>query len=347
MGRDFYKILGVPRGSSENEIKKAYRKLALKYHPDRNKEKGAEEKFKDIGRAYEVLSDKKKKQTYDRFGEEGLQNGGSTGSTGSNQSGQSFSDAHDIFNMFFQNPGAQNFGSGFNMNNMDTNMDEEFSNTFGSFNGFGGIPGFSSFNGRGPHISGENIGQSRSFGQPQKRKGGSVEHDLKVTLENLYHGVTKRMKIVRQRKQCNGSFEGIPKILTIDVKQGWKEGTKITFNGEGDEKPGHTAGDIVFVVKQLPHENFERKGTDLIYKAEICLREALVGSTVMVPLITGGLHPLTIKGLQSTNQVHRIPNQGMPLSKSPQSRGDLIVKFDIKLSTLTQQQRELAADVLK
>ncbi|KFW10731.1 DnaJ subfamily B member 4, partial [Eurypyga helias] len=201
MGKDYYKILGIQSGANEDEIKKAYRKMALKYHPDKNKDPSAEEKFKEIAEAYDVLSDPKKRAVYDQYGEEGLKTGG--GSSG---------------------------GSG---------------NTFHyTFHG-------------DPHAT-----------------LASFLRGLKVSLEEIYHGSTKRMKITRRRLNADGrTMRTEDKILNIVIKRGWKEGTKITFPKEGDATPDNIPADIVFILKDKPHSHFKRDGTNVVYTANISLKE--------------------------------------------------------------------------
>ena len=270
MGKDYYKVLGVSRNATEDELKKAYRKLALKYHPDKNKEKGAEDKFKEIGEAYEVLSDKQKREIYDKYGEEGLKGGvpgGGGGSGGFESGGQNYTwtyhgDPNATFASFFggSNPFETMFnlgghgGHGFRHGGpepMDIDADD-----FGGFN-FG--PGFSSGHG----------------GRPGgKRQDPPVHYDLKVALEDINKGCTKKMKISRKVLNPDGQSTRIEeKVLEINVKPGWKEGTKITFPKEGDQHPNRIAADIVFTLKNKPHQTFKRDGNHLIYKHKVSLKE--------------------------------------------------------------------------
>ena len=284
MGKDFYKILGVARGADDDEIKKAYRKMALKYHPDKNKSPGAEEKFKEIAEAYEILSDSKKKEIYDKYGEEGLKQGAGGGGGGGSPSGGSYSytyhgDPHETFKAFFGDenpfqgfffnagpggPGGPNrmFSHGFGGDPMD--VDEDPFGHGGGFSGFGGPPGFG-----GPNMHG-----SHPQGMRRKHQDAPVVHDLKVSLEDIYHGVTKKMKITRKVLNPDKRTTRVEdKVLTVEIKKGWKAGTKITFPKEGDQTPNNVPADIVFVIKDKPHKTFARDGSDLKYKAKIGLRE--------------------------------------------------------------------------
>ncbi|KAF5890914.1 dnaJ subfamily B member 1-like, partial [Clarias magur] len=252
MGKDYYSILGIQKGASEDEIKKAYRKQALKYHPDKNKSPGAEEKFKEIAEAYDVLSDPKKKDIYDRFGEEGLK-GGAGGGGGPNGPGFTYTfqgDPHAMFSEFFggRNPFEHIFGRMGGEDDMD--VDDPFA-------GFG--------LGGGRHFGG---------GRLEKKQDPPVTHELRVTLEEVFSGCTKKMKISRRRLNPDGrTTRTEDKILTVEVKKGWKEGTKITFPKEGDQTPTNIPADVVFIVKDKPHPMFKRDGSDIIYPAKVSLKE--------------------------------------------------------------------------
>jgi len=352
MGRDFYQILGVDRGASDDDIKKAYRKAALKYHPDKNQSPGAEEKFKEISLAFEVLKDKQKRSVYDRFGEEGLNSSGTGGGAGgANGSGANFAykqnlDPHDLFNMMFGGAaGGRNGASAAhnifgNLNGMGSGNSSRssFMDHEDAFSGFGSgfdSAGFDPFASNGMH--------SRAKHRPLK-KVDKLEHELVISLEDLYHGITKRMKISRKRRQANGTYRPEDTILTIEVKPGWKEGTKITFNNEGDEKPNHSAGDIIFVLKEANHARLKRKGNDLVFTAEITLREALLGGTVSIPLLDGKNYSHKFKPLNDTAHKIRVVGKGMPLSKNRAQKGDLLIKFEVMFSGMSGEQRQLLAD---
>ena len=312
MGKDYYSVLGISKGASENEIKKAYRKMALKYHPDKNKSKDAEEKFKEIAEAYEVLSDPKKRGVYDQFGEEGLK-GGSGGFSGS----YSFSgDPFEVFSRFFKSSG-------------------------GHMGGGDPFAGFTRGGAGGPNIFMNGTGLGNSFGfeaMDFENYGGKaskdppVQQDLFVSLEDLCTGCTKKLKIKKQVLSPDGTTHREEKILTIDVKPGWKEGTKITFPEEGDQTPGHVPADIVFTVKQKPHPLFTRDGDHLKHTIPITLKQALLGegTSVSVPTLGGDTVSLPLTGVVDPKTVLRVPGYGLPIKKSPRCKGDLLVTFDIE-----------------
>jgi len=272
MGKDYYKSLGINKDAKEDEIKKAYRKMALKYHPDKNKSPGAEEKFKEIAEAYEVLSDPKKKEIYDVHGEEGLKGGGSPGGGGGGAGGtfhyNFHGDPHETFRMFFgdENPFGNMF-SGFGGPGMH-----------GMGPGMGGPRGhhnmFFNTGGDPMDIDDDPFGGFGPRGMGRKRQDPPVVHDLQVSLEDIYRGTTKKMKITRKVANPDHRTTRVEeKVLTVDIKPGWKSGTKITFPKEGDQLPNSIPADIVFVIKDKPHHTFKRDGSNIIYKAKIGLRE--------------------------------------------------------------------------
>ncbi|KAJ1674240.1 Molecular chaperone (DnaJ super), partial [Spiromyces aspiralis] len=264
MGKDYYKILGVSKSASEEELKKAYRKEALKWHPDRHKEDKdiAEKKFKDLSEAYEVLSDKQKRAIYDQYGEEGLKGGipgggpggagfggpggttfrfqtfGGPGGGGARFGGFTPSNPEDIFAQLFSGLGGGMPGA----TAMD--IDDDLN---GGFSGiFGGMPGGAAGIGRGGRRHG--AGARHAMSPPR-----DLIRPLALTLDELYNGCTKKLKVTRKiLDPSTGQISQSEKILTVNIKPGWKAGTKIRYAGEGDNL-GNGAQDIVFVVEEKPH----------------------------------------------------------------------------------------------
>jgi DnaJ family protein B protein 4 len=335
MGKDYYRILDIGRDADADAIKKAYRKQALRWHPDKNQDnrETAEEKFKEVAEAYDVLSDPQKKAVYDQYGEEGLKGApppspGAAGgfySTGGPSEGtrmpggfayQFSGDPRDIFSRFFQ-------------------TSFERSQSFGEGAGFGDNDVFMDF------LSSRGGGLSANIGQ---RKPATFE--LSLSLEELYRGTTKKLKIKRTTRS------NIPreseKVLEIQVQPGWKAGTKITFDREGDEI-GNTGQfqDVVFIIKEKKHAVFARDGSNLIFKSAIPLKEALCGLTVEIPSLDGRVIRQRIDGVITPGSTRVIANEGMPISKQPGRKGDLIVTFDVIFpQRLSEIQKERIAHLL-
>lgn len=326
MGVDYYNILKVDRNANDDDLKKAYRRLAMKWHPDKNpnNKKEAETKFKQISEAYEVLSDPQKKTIYDQYGEEGLKdmpppgsgnfpfgNGGSGGESGFNPR-----NAEDIFAEFF---GSSPFGFGSSGPGKSMRYQTE-----GVFGGFGGS---------------ENLFRTYSENVTPK-KPPPVESKLPCTLEELYSGSTRKMKISRTVVDANGRQVPETEILTIDVKPGWKKGTKITFPDKGNEQPNQLPADLVFVIDEKPHDVFKRDGNDIIMNHRVTLAEALGGTTINITTLDGRNLPIPVIDIVSPGYELVIAREGMPIVREPGNRGDLKIKFDVKFpSRLTHEQR--------
>ncbi|KAG2492555.1 hypothetical protein HYH03_009217 [Edaphochlamys debaryana] len=316
MGKDYYQILGVQKGADDNELKKAYRKLAMKWHPDKNPDNKDEAaaKFKEVSEAYEVLTDPDKREVYDRYGEEGLKNGMGGAGGGPGGPGMNFRRPEDIF--------AELFGgrSPFSMD------EDDMGGGFGSFGGGmgGGFP-FGAFGGMGgfPGGMGGMGGMPRRPSGPVK--GKPIEHKLGMSLEELYAGTTKKMKINRKVK-------GRPQeeILEIQIKPGWKKGTKITFTEKGDEEPGVIASDIVFVLDEKSHARFRRDGSDLHYTAVVSLVDALCGVNLQIPHLDGSTVEYSTKDVIRPGEAKIVRGKGMPVTKEPGTYGNLIIKFEVR-----------------
>ena len=347
MGKDYYKILGISRSANDDDIKKAYRKMALRYHPDKNKAPDAEAKFKDIAEAYDVLSDKKKRDIYDQYGEEVLKGGipgggGGSGGGGGTHFTYTFSgDPRETFAQFFgtSDPfsmfmGADGGLGGSMFENMD--VDDSFNMMGGRLGGAGTRRAFSF----SPHDS----TRTRA-----KAQDPAITRDLYVTLEEIHTGVTKKMKITRN-VVCKetGHMRKEEKILTIQIKPGWKEGTKITFEKEGDQSPGKIPADIVFVIRDKPNQVFKRDGANLSFTTKLTLREALCGVRVTVPTLDGPKVHLDFSNeVVRPQTVRRLQGKGLPFPKDPSRRGDILVHFDIQFpATLTESAKEILSEIL-
>ncbi|XP_044471135.1 dnaJ homolog subfamily B member 1-like [Mangifera indica] len=327
MGMDYYNILKVNKNATDDDLKKAYRKLAMKWHPDKNRDnkKEAEAKFKQISEAYEVLSDPQKRVTYDQYGEEGLKNvppsgnGGFPFGNGSGSGSKGFNprNAEDIFAEFF---GSSPFEFGAAGGGRSTRFHSDGGGVFG---GFGN----------------ENIFRSYNEGTAP-RKPPPVESKLPCTLEELYSGSTRKMKISRTVVDANGHQTQESEIVTIDVKPGWKKGTKITFPDKGNEQPGQLPADLVFVIDEKPHNLYRRDSNDLIVNQKVTLAEALGGTSVSLTTLDGRNLSIDVTDIISPGYELVVPKEGMPIAKDQGNRGDLRIIFDVKFPTrLTQEQR--------
>ncbi|XP_062003141.1 uncharacterized protein LOC133720714 [Rosa rugosa] len=331
MGVDYYKVLQVERSAKDDDLKKAYRKLAMKWHPDKNpnNKKAAEAKFKQISEAYDILSDPQKRAVYDQYGEEGLKAGAPPPDSGFSAGGQ---DGPTTFRFNTRNP------------------DDIFSEFFG-FSGFGqGMPDMGRAGGSRPggafprSMFGDDIFASfRGAGEPSanvQRKAQPIERTLPCTLEDLYKGTTKKMKISRDVADSSGRSTTVEEILTIEIKPGWKKGTKITFPEKGNEQRGVIPADLVFIIDEKPHSLFKRDGNDLIVTQKISLAEALTGHTAQLTTLDGRSLTVPINSIISPTYEEVVKGEGMPIPKEPSKKGNLRVKFNIKFPTkLTSEQK--------
>lgn len=319
MGKNYYKTLGVERTATTEQIKKAYRRLAMKWHPDRNSENKAEaeSKFKEIGEAYSVLSDDTKRKQYDLHGSDGLS---SSSFSGGNHF--TFTNAEDLFKQFFGD---------------NTPL---FDGMFGG--AMGGMGGMSA--------NMANMGFAFGDNPHKPRQGQTVQHKFFLSLEELYLGTTKSMKVSRKRLNADGrTTKQESKVLKIDVKRGWKSGTKITFPREGDELPGVIPADIQFIVGEKPHAVFQRDGNDLVIKQRVSLKDALLGALIVsVKTLDGRQLQIPINKIVAPGYVHRVRGEGMPISKTGgATKGDLLIGFQIAFpKQLSLRQQEMIKQCL-
>ena len=329
MGKDYYKVLGVPRSASYQEIKSAYRKLAVKYHPDKNKERAAEDKFKEISEAYQVLSDPDKKKTYDLYGEAGLKQGEAAAGFSTFSFGKgSFKDPFDLFREMFN--GEKGFASF----------------TSSGFQGMSGMPDISGLFSGDADIGGQFPG-FKSMGGAKKEKDPDIVHELGVTLDNVYRGATKKLKIGRNILTPSGESQHSEETVEINIKPGWKEGTKVSFKEKGEQRPGRIPADVVFMIKDKPDEVFTRDGSNIRYRQKLSLKEALLGKELQIPTLDSTMIPVNLDYIVNPNSQHLITGQGLPLVKEPHKRGDLIIDFEIKFpDQLPQASRSLINQAL-
>lgn len=331
MGVDYYNILKVNRNASDEDLKKAYRRLAMIWHPDKNpsNKREAEAKFKQISEAYDVLSDPQKRQIYDLYGEEALKSGQvpspPPSSSGRGSYGGHFNNQHQ-----HQHP---NPSFRFNPRDADDIYAELFDGSDGGGRG-------RTYKDAGFRTSNGEYGSSAGAGA--SRKAPLVENMLACSLEELYKGTKKKMKISRTivDNSISGKLRTVEEILTIEIKPGWKKGTKITFPKMGNEEPGVIAADIIFVIDEKPHDVFIRDGNDLVVNQEILLLEALTGKTLELTTLDGRNLMIPLTEIVKPGYEMTIPNEGMPISKDPRKKGNLRIKFDVRYpSRLTTEQK--------
>ena len=320
MARNFYDILGVPKGAPDKEIRSAYRRLARKHHPDVNpNDRNAGARFKEINAAYEVLSDADKRKKYDRYG-----------------------DRWEYADQIEEAQKRQSAGSWARHGPADGASFESASGDFGSI--------FDTLFRRergGPR------------GQPASRRGQDVETPVEVTLEEAFHGTSRTIQLQSNEicRTCGGagdvagavchSCQGLgqvvrPRRLEVKVPAGVKTGSRVRVAGEG--RPGVAggpAGDLYLVVTVLPHARFERKGDDLSTEVTVPLLDAVLGGEVEVSTLAGRI-ALRIPELTQNGRQIRVGGKGMPVLGSAGKRGDLFIRVRVQLpEQLTLEEREL------
>jgi len=308
--KDYYQVLGVSKSASQDEVKKAYRKLARKHHPDVNPgNKAAEEKFKEINEAYEVLSDPEKRKKYDQFGAQWQQytrNGGRP-------------EDFDWSQWTAQPGGARTY--------THTVTPEEFEQMFG-----GGLGGFSDFfemlfGGMGsPGATG--FGGREFARRPQR--GQDSEQTLQITLQEAYHGTGRTLQWEDGRK------------VEAKIPPGVKTGSRVRLKGKGAAGAGGgEAGDLFLRVEVLPHPTIQRDGNDLKVKVPVDLYTALLGGEAEVRAMDKTVK-LTIPPETANGKVFRLKGLGMPVLNKAEQHGDLYATVEVILpKNLSEEERRL------
>src|SRR6266571_1401295 len=273
--KDYYATLGVNKGSTEKEIKQAFRKLARKHHPDVNPgDKAAESKFKELNEAYEVLGDPAKRKKYDELG----------------ANWRAYEQAERA-------GGPNPFAGQWNVNM-----------------GGGGF-GEREATARG----GSTRGRSRA------RAGRDLEHEIELSLEDAYHGSTRRLSL---------KHDGHARTVDVRIPPGGGDGSRVRISGEGESGSGGAAsGDLYLRVRLAPHPLFERKGRDLYVKAPLPVTTAVLGGEVEVPTIAGKPVRLKIPALTQNGQVFRLKGYGMPAVGKSDDKGDAYARVEIQMPT--------------
>jgi molecular chaperone DnaJ len=360
--RDFYEILGIDRGATKEEIKKAYRKLAVKYHPDRNpNDNTAEEKFKEATEAYEVLGDDQRRKMYDQFGHEGVQAG-----AGGFHGFRNASDFEDLFSGF-----SDIFGS----------------DIFESFFGFGDIFGRTRTGGhRGQRV----------------QRGSDIRYDAQLTLDEAAFGKKVEIQVTRNEHckecggtgakkgsgtvvcpQCGGSGQvrrtqgfftvastcphcrGTGNVIkdacpscrgngliskkrkiVIEIDPGVESGTALRLAGEGNAgNQGGPNGDLIIVIHVRQHPFFLRRGNDVLCQIQISLFQALFGAEIKVPTLDGKKVKITIPAGTQSGKTLRLRKEGIPYLKR-RGRGDQLIKVIVEIpKDLTSQERKVLTEL--
>lgn len=290
--RDYYQVLGVDRKASDKEIKRAYRKLALQYHPDRNpNNKQSEDKFKEINEAYQVLSDPEKRARYDQLGE-------------SYQHWQQRGGA----------PGGFNWGEWMSNQPSGRNVRVEVGDLGDLFGGEGG--GFSEFF---RSIFGDAVGGGRANPQNTARtvERPKYEQELTISLQEAFQGTTRRFELDGRR-------------LEVKIPPGARTGTKVRVPEAVTGHPNGQKADLYLVIQVAEDSRFVRKGNDLYTDVSVDLYTAVLGGEVTVPT-PGGNVVLTIPAGTQPGQTFRLSGRGMPNLRSPSTHGDLYVRVKVSI----------------
>ncbi|KAK2733965.1 Type I HSP40 co-chaperone [Myotisia sp. PD_48] len=331
----YYDILGVPPTASEAELKTAYRKGALKHHPDKNAHSpDAAEKFKDLSHAYEVLSDSQKRHIYDQYGEEGLEQGGAGGGM----------NAEDLFAQFFGGGGGFGgmFGGGMREQGPKKARTIHHVHKVALEDIYRGkvsklalqksaiCPGCDGRGGKEGAVKPCTPCNGTGMRTMMRQMGPMIQRFQTVCQDCNGEG-----EIIRDKdrcKKCLGKKTVLErKVLHVHVDKGVKSGHKIDFRGEGDQAPGVMAGDVQFEIEQKPHPRFQRKDDDLFYQADIDLLTALAGGTINIEhLDDRWLSVAIVPGEPITpGQIKVVPGQGMP-SFRHHDFGNLYIQFNVK-----------------
>ncbi len=308
--RDLYAVLGLSRDASEAEVKKAYRKLARELHPDRNpNNKKAEERFKDVSYAYEVLSNKKKRELYDEFGEVGLKEGFDANAARQYQQWTQSGNAANSGNVRFEDIfGGRAGGSGFQFN---------FEDLFG---GMGGV---------------EEAMRGRRARREPAAKGRDFESEIRVDFLDAMKGVERELAF-------QSPLDRSRKNIKVRIPAGVQDGDRVRVRGQGGGSGGE-AGDLLLTVRVDPHPFFRRDGQDLVVDLPITVGEAYRGAKVAVPTAEGTVTMRIPAGTQSGAKL-RLRGKGIPSREG--GRGDLIANVLIKIPDKQDARFDKAVDAL-
>jgi molecular chaperone DnaJ len=342
--QDFYELLGVQRGASAADIKKAYRKLAMQHHPDRNPgDKASEHKFKELSEAYEILKDDQKRAAYDRFGHAAFENAGGgpgAGPFGGFGNAGGFADIFDeMFGEFMggQRSGAQGRGSDLRYN-LEISLEEAFKGKQTSVR----VPTLAPC--EGCKGSGAEAG-SKPVTCPTCKGSGRVRAQQGFfTIERTCASCQGAGRVIeRPCKICGGQGRvRKEKTLAVNIPPGVEDGTRIRLAGEGESgMRGAAPGDLYIFLSLAPHRIFQRDGANIHCRVPIAMATAALGGSLEVPVIDGGRAKITVPPGTQTGHQFRLRGKGMSVLRS-QARGDMYVQAVVETPmNLTKRQQEL------
>jgi len=336
--RDYYEVLGVGREASEGELKSAYRKLALKYHPDRNPgDQAAEEHFKEASEAYEVLRDSQKRQIYDQYGHQGLEGSGFSGFGGFDDIFSSFGGIfEDLFGFGSGRRGRSRVRRGADLRydltlsfmdaafGVETEIELEKTETCRTCSGSGCEPG----------TSPETCPNCNGSGQISRNQGFFTVRTTCPTCR----GSGKR--ITSPCKECRGVGQVlVSKRVAVKIPGGVDTGSRLRLTGEGEPGGnGGPPGDLYVFISVEPHEFFERRDNDIICRVQISLVQAALGDVIQVPTLTAEADLKIDKGTQYGDML-RLEGQGIPSLRTGR-RGDQIVLVEVRTPTGINKKQE-------
>ncbi len=346
--KDFYELLGVQRNASAEEIKKAYRKLAMQYHPDRNAgDKAAEQKFKDVNEAYDVLKDEQRRAAYDRCGHAAFENGGRAGGTGDFGFATGFADIFDeMFGEFMggrRGQGTNNRGNDLRYN-LEITLEEAFKGKQTSVR----VPTLAACEACGG--SGAEAG-SRPVNCPTCQGHGRVRAQQGFfTIERTCPSCNGAGRVIENPcRQCGGQGRARrEKTLAVTIPAGVEDGTRIRLAGEGEAgMRGGAPGDLYIFLAVKPHRFFQREGANIQCRVPISMPTAALGGTIEVPTIDGGRARLNVPAGTQGGHQFRLKGKGMSVLRSP-ARGDMYVQVVVETPVnLTKRQQELLREFEK
>ncbi len=347
--RDYYDILGVSKQSSQDEIKKAYRKVALKFHPDRNPDnQAAEDKFKEAAEAYDALGNEEKRSKYDQFG-------------------------HSAFGAGAGGGGGAGFGG--NMNDIF----DMFGDIFGGGQSSGGFGGFGGGGGRARQVKGSNLRIKVKLTLEEIAEG--VEKKIKIRRAKVADGVTFKtcstcngagqvqqvtntilgqMRTAATCNSCNGAGKSVDEkpngvgndglerkeeVVSVKIPAGVQDGMQLRVGGKGNDALGGVPGDLIVLIEEIEHDNLTRDGENLHYELNLSFPEATLGTSVEIPTVNGTVK-ITIDNGTQPGKILRLKNKGLP-SIQGYGRGDQLIHINVWVPKTLSSEEKKTIEALK